>query len=98
MGELGKPQSGICTRCQEHLEGDRIFHWSPSSWSVWCFNCYKEEHYPNLRRVQQDAGECATCGKRMQYGGLRHPSRLNDDTVVCTPCRERNHPSRNYRD
>lgn len=95
MSELQKPLAGICTACHAKLEGDQIFHWSPTSWSVWCFPCYKAEHFTNLRRVQQDAGECEQCHKRMEYGGYRHPVRMPDDRVICTPC-SRQHPSRRF--
>ncbi len=50
---LQKPTAGNCCRCQHFLEGDDIFHWSPGSWSVWCFKCYKAEHFHNLVRLQQ---------------------------------------------
>jgi hypothetical protein len=50
---LEKPTAGSCCRCQTFLEGDEIFHWSPGSWSVWCFKCYKAEHFHNLVRLQQ---------------------------------------------
>ena len=33
--------------------GDDIFHWSPRSWAVWCFPCYKAEHFHNLTRLQE---------------------------------------------
>lgn len=50
---LEKPTAGSCCRCQAHLVGDQIFHWSPGSWSVWCFKCYKAEHFHNLVRLQE---------------------------------------------
>jgi hypothetical protein len=50
---LQKPTAGNCCRCQHFLEGEDIFHWSPGSWSVWCFKCYKAEHFHNLVRLQQ---------------------------------------------
>ena len=50
---LEKPTAGSCCRCQTFLEGDDIFHWSPGSWSVWCFKCYKAEHFQNLMRLQE---------------------------------------------
>jgi hypothetical protein len=50
---LQRPTAGNCCRCQHFLEGDDIFHWSPGSWSVWCFKCYKAEHFHNLVRLQQ---------------------------------------------
>lgn len=48
-----KPTRGICCRCHEELDADSIFHWSPGSWSVWCFYCYKGEHYDNLMKLQK---------------------------------------------
>ena len=53
MSVNGKPERGVCTKCHETLVGDQIFHWSPSSWAVWCFRCYKAEHYPNLTRIEK---------------------------------------------
>ncbi len=34
---LKKPTAGACCRCGAPLAGDDIFHWSPGSWSIWCF-------------------------------------------------------------
>jgi len=54
---LEQPRAGACCRCGAPLAGDDIFHWSPGSWSVWCFPCYKAEHFQNLVRIQQRAEE-----------------------------------------
>jgi hypothetical protein len=54
---LEGPTAGQCCRCQAPLTGDEIFHWSPSSWAVWCFKCYKAEHFGNLVRIQERAKE-----------------------------------------
>ena len=52
---LRKPTAGECCRCRRRLEGDDIFQWSASSWQVWCFQCYKADHYPNLvRKIEED--------------------------------------------
>jgi len=53
--KLERPRAGACCRCGAPLAGDDIFHWSPGSWSVWCFKCYKAEHFHNLVRIQQRA-------------------------------------------
>lgn len=49
-----KPTRGVCCICNEVLDADSIFHWSPGSWAVWCFYCYKGEHYDNLMKLQKD--------------------------------------------
>ena len=54
---LEQPRAGACCRCGAPLAGDDIFHWSPGSWSIWCFPCYKAEHFQNLVRIQERAEE-----------------------------------------
>lgn len=54
---LEKPTAGACCRCGAPLVADQIFHWSPGSWSVWCFPCYKAEHFANLIRIQNRTEE-----------------------------------------
>ena len=49
----GKPIRGTCTGCQQWIEGPNIFHYSPSTWAVYCFKCYKNEHYQNLIKIQE---------------------------------------------
>jgi len=49
-----KPQRGVCCICNDELDADSIFHWSPGSWAVWCFYCYKGEHYDNLVKLQKE--------------------------------------------
>lgn len=94
MGDIEKPIRGICTGCREVLAGDQIFHWSPSSWSVWCFQCYKAEHYPNLRRITQYAGDCDRCGRRTYHGGYPQPITVGSQRL----CKECAPPERGRRD
>jgi len=51
------PRAGICCVCCAPIAGDDIFHYSPSSWSLWCKPCYKAEHLPNLNRASREAAE-----------------------------------------
>jgi thiol-disulfide isomerase/thioredoxin len=48
-----KPTAGICCVCGDPISGDDIFHFSPSSWALWCKPCYKAEHLPNLVRIAE---------------------------------------------
>lgn len=50
---LERPTAGACCRCGAPIAGEEIFHWSPGSWSVWCRDCYKAEHLPNLVRLAE---------------------------------------------
>lgn len=54
---IKKPTAGACCVCGAPIAGDDIVHWSPASWCVWCWPCYRAEHLPNLPRILREVTE-----------------------------------------
>lgn len=51
------PTAGICSVCCAPIAGADIFHYSPSTWTLWCKPCYKAEHLPNIGRLRNEVAE-----------------------------------------
>lgn len=57
MSERKGPTAGICSVCCAPIAGADIFHYSPSTWTLWCKPCYKAEHLPNIGRLRNEVAE-----------------------------------------